>query len=179
MSKLTDNIDKARAASRDKIETTKQRATEGTALAREKMSDSKQRAAALLGEGKAKAADGVAVTRDAARKAATKSEEAVAKSPLAIVAGGLALGAIFGALLRKTKTEDKYLGAAGRKINETAKTAYGAAKEAGQEQIDVLGLNTDSMRDQFKDMFGKAVEAAKSAAEAASDAVKAEKQDKS
>ncbi|WP_417594706.1 DUF883 family protein [Parasphingorhabdus sp.] len=178
MSKLTDNIDKARAASRERFETAKEIASEGTTVAREKMSESKARAAALLGEGREKAEASVAATRDVAKKAVEKSEETISNSPLAIVAGGAALGILIGALLPKSQAEGKYVGAAGRKINETAKTAYQAAKEASRDQISEMGLNNDNMRAQFKDLFGKAIEAAKTAMAAAQDAVKDDNQGK-
>ncbi len=178
MNKLTDNIDKARAASRERLEAAKDIATEGSAVAREKMSQSKARAAALLGEGREKAAGSVAATRDAAKKAVARSEETISSSPLAIVAGGAALGILIGALLPKSRAEGKYVGGAGRKVNETVKTAYQAAKEASRDQIADLGLSNDNMRAQFKDLFGKAIEAAKTAIAAAQDAVKEENQGK-
>ena len=81
MSKLTDNIDKARAASRERFETARDIASEGTVVAREKMSESKARAAALLGDGREKAAESVAATREAAKKAAARSEETITNSP--------------------------------------------------------------------------------------------------
>ena len=178
MNKLTDNIDKARAASRERLETAKEIATEGSLAAREKMSESKARAASLLGEGREKAAESVAATREAAKKAVAKSEETIANSPLAIVAGGAALGILIGMLLPKSKAERKYVGGAGRKINETARTAYQAAKDASRDQIGEMGLSGDNMRAQFKDLFGKAIEAAKTAMAAAQDAVKEENQGK-
>lgn len=178
MNKLTDNIDKARAASRERLETAREIASEGSLVAREKMSESKARAAALLGEGREKAAESVAATKDAAKKAVAKSEETISNSPLAIVAGGAALGILIGALLPKSKAEGKYVGGAGRKINETAKTAYQAAKEASRDQIGEMGLSNDNMRAQFKDLFGKAIEAAKTAMAAAQDAVKEDNQGK-
>lgn len=178
MNKLTDNIDKARAASRERLETAKEIASDSSIVAREKMSESKARAAALLGEGREKAAVRVAATKDAAKKAVAKSEETISSSPLAIVAGGAALGVLIGALLPKSKTETKLVGGAGRKINETAKTAYEAAKEASRDQVNEMGLNNDNMRSQFKDLFGKAIEAAKTAMAAAQDAVKEENQGK-
>ncbi len=178
MNKLTDNIDKARAASRERLESAREIATESSVVAREKMSESKARAAALLGEGREKAAERVAATKDVAKKAVAKSEETITNSPLAIVAGGAALGVLIGALLPKSKAEGKYVGGAGRKINETAKTAYQAAKDASRDQISELGLTNDNMREQFKDMFGKAIEAAKTAMAAAQDAVKEEHQGK-
>jgi len=178
MSKLTDNIDKARAASRERFETARDIASESTVVAREKMSESKARAAALLGDGREKAAESVAATREAAKKAAARSEETITNSPLTIVAAGAALGVLVGALLPKSKTEGKFVGGAGRKINETAKTAYQAAKDASRDQISELGLTNDNMREQFKDMFGKAIEAAKTAMAAAQDAVKEDNQGK-
>jgi len=178
MNKLTDNIDKARAASRERLETAKEKATETSAIAREKMSESKARAAALLGDGREKAAESVAATKDAAKKAIAKSEETVSNSPLAIVAGGAALGILIGMLLPKSQAEGKYVGRAGRKINETAKTAYQAAKEASRDQIGQLGFSNDNLREQFKDLFSKAIEAAKTAMAAAQDAVKEDNQGK-
>ncbi len=178
MNKLTDNIDKARAASRERLETAKEKATETSAMAREKMSESKARAAALLGDGREKAAESVAATKDAAKKAIAKSEETVSNSPLAIVAGGAALGILIGMLLPKSQAEGKYVGGAGRKINETAKTAYQAAKEASRDQIGQLGFSNDNLREQFKDLFSKAIEAAKTAMVAAQDAVKEDNQGK-
>jgi len=178
MNKLTDNIEKTRAASRERLETAREIATEGSAVAREKMSESKARAAALLGEGREKAAESVAATRDVAKKAVAKSEETISNSPLAIVAGGAALGILIGALLPKSRAEGKYVGGAGRKVNETVKTAYQAAKDASRDQIAELGLSNDNLRSQIKDLLGKAIEAAKTAIAAAQDAVKEEHQGK-
>ena len=81
-------------------------------------------------------------------------------------------------MLPKSKTEGKFVGGAGRKINETAKTAYQAAKDASRDQISEMGLSNDNLRNQFKDMFGKAIEAAKTAMAAAQDAVKEDNQGK-
>ena len=178
MSKLTDNIDKARAASRERFETAREIASEGSIVAREKMSESKARAAALLGEGREKAAESVAATRDVAKKAVARSEETLTNSPLTIVAAGAALGVIIGALLPKSKAEGKYVSGAGRKINETARTAYLAAKDASRDQISEMGLSNDNMRAQFKDLFGKAIDAAKTAMAAAQSAVKEDNQGK-
>ncbi|PHR16844.1 MAG: hypothetical protein COA41_13795 [Sphingopyxis sp.] len=178
MNKLTDNIDKARAASRERLETAKEKATQTSTVAREKMSESKARAAALLGDGREKANESVAATRDAAKKAISKSEETISNSPLTIVAGGAALGILIGMMLPKSKTEGKYVSNAGRKINETARTAYQAAKDASRDQIDQLGFSNDNMRSQFKDLFGKAIDAAKTAMAAAQDAVKEDNQGK-
>ncbi|MEW4466765.1 hypothetical protein AB1K62_02895 [Parasphingorhabdus sp. JC815] len=178
MSKLSDNIEKARTASRNRIDGVKEKAGDSAGIALEKMSESKQRAAALLGDGKAKAAEGVAATRDIAKSAASKSEETITKNPLAVIAGGLALGALVGALLPKSNAESKYVGGAGKRINQTARKAYDAAKDAGQQQIETLGLSKNSIQEQIKDLLGKVIEAVKSAAETAGDTVTSDRTDK-
>ena len=178
MSKLSENLEKARSASRERFDTAKEKAGETAAIAREKMSESKQRAAALLGDGKAKAAEGVAATREMAKTAAGKSEEAITKHPLAVVAGGLALGLLVGLLLPKSKAETKYVGGTGKRINDTARKMYGAARDAGQQQFETLGVSAGSIQDQVKDIFGKVIEVVKSAAEAASDTIKSDKSGK-
>ncbi len=183
MSKLTDKIDEARTASRrhldnmkdgtgeriesvreitsEKLDSAKEIANDKSLIVREHMSASKQRAAELLSDGTERS---IAVTKETARKAVTKSEETVARSPLTVVAGGLALGALFAALLPRTKTETQIVGAAGRAVNDAAKKVIETAKEVGQEQAAELGLTPDTFRDQVKDWLGKLFEAAKSAA---------------
>ncbi len=107
-----------------------------------------------------------------ASKAAAKSNETIDKNPLAIVLGGLALGAIIGALLPKTEREKKILGKAGKTLNDKVKVVASAAKSAGRDKIDSFGINSDSTREQFRDLVGKATEAVKAAGQAASDAAR-------
>ena len=194
MSKLTDKIDEARAAGRERLDTVKteagekldsvkegaserigsvketaserfesakELASEKSVVVRERMSESKQRAAELLSDGKEKS---VAVTRETALKAKTKSEETIQKSPLSVVAGGIALGAIVAALLPRTKAETKVVGAAGRAVNDAARKTYETAKEVAQEQAAELGFSSAGFQEQIKDWLGKLLEGVKSAA---------------
>lgn len=183
MSKLSDNIEKARSVSRDRLSTARDTAaeiaSETSTVAREKVSQGKARATEILGQSKEvvteRATAAKIVVKDKSQRAAELSSDSVQKSPLAFIAGGLVVGAVVAALLPRSKIEDKYVGSAKKKVGETARMAFDAAKEAGQEQIENLGLDSDIARSQFKDLFGKAIEAAKSAALAASDAVKTDK----
>jgi len=165
MTKLSQNIQKARTASRKRLQSAKTQTAKKTAAAKGKASD-------IVGQGKARAKSGALATKEAARKAAQKSGDTVESSPLVAVAGGLALGALVAALLPKSKAEEKYVGDVGKKINGTAKKAFEAAKDAGQNQVDNLGLNKESLRDQAKGIFDKAAQTAQSAAEAAADSIK-------
>jgi ElaB/YqjD/DUF883 family membrane-anchored ribosome-binding protein len=129
----------------------------------------KRNASAAANKSKAAAAKSVQSSKKIAQKASKTTSQTVDKSPLAIVAGGLAVGAILGMLLPKTEGEKKALGKAGKKVNETAKRAMEAAKSAGKDKVDSLGLNQDALRDQFRDLVSKASEAVKAAGKAASD----------
>ncbi len=115
---------------------------------------------------------GAETTRDKARKLGGKTSEQIDRNPLAVLAGGLAIGAVIGALLPRTERESKVLGKTGRDINKRAKSAFQAAKEAGSQQIDELGLNGDAVKNQFKAMVDKAGGAAKSAGKAAAQGAK-------
>jgi ElaB/YqjD/DUF883 family membrane-anchored ribosome-binding protein len=149
MSKLGDNIKSAAGAAKSAGAT------------------AKRGASAAVGKSKAAAAKSVESSRALAKKAGDTTTQTIDKNPLVIVAGGLAIGAIVGMLLPKTDREKKVLGKAGKIVNDTAKRATDAAKQAGKSRVDELGLNADSMREQFRDLVGKASEAVKAAGKAA------------
>ena len=101
-----------------------------------------------------------------------KSGDTIDKNPLAIVLGGIAIGAIIGALIPRTEQEVKMLGKTGKKLNKKAKKMASAAKSAGKAQVDSLGLGSDAMREQFRLFVGKASEALKAAGQAATEAAR-------
>lgn len=162
MSKIGENIKTATDTARENIAAASQKARSATEAA-------KRSAAAAADKGKAAAARRVEESKKLAQKAGTVSAEGLDKNPLAIVAGGLAIGAIVGMLLPKTEREVKVLGKAGKKINETAKRAASAAKDAGKAKVSEVGLDSDALRAQFRDLVGKASEAVKAAGKAAAD----------
>lgn len=110
--------------------------------------------------------------RNTAKKAKEQSSGTIDKNPMAILLGGLALGAIVGALLPKSEREKKMFGAAGKKLNRKAKEVASAAKQAGIDKVDQLGINKDTARAQFRDLVDKASEAVKAAGKAAGDAAR-------
>lgn len=162
MSKIGENIKTATGAARENIAAASRKARDVTEAA-------KRSAAAAADKGKAAASRQVSESKRLAQKAGKASADGIDKNPLAIVAGGLAIGAIVGMLLPKTEREAKVLGKAGRKINETAKRAAGAAKDAGKAKVSEVGLDTDALRAQFRDLVGKASEAVIAAGKAAAE----------
>ena len=147
MSKIGDSIKTAADSAKDSLATAKAKTTQSTAAARAK-------ASAAYEKGKGKTSDGID------------------KNPLAIVLGGIAIGAIVGALLPRTERETKVLGKAGKKLNKKARKMAEAAKAAGKDQVESLGLNGDALRLQFRDLVSKAAVAVKAASQAATDAAK-------
>ncbi len=115
---------------------------------------------------------GAEATRAKASELGGKTAEQIDKNPLAVLFGGLAVGAFIGALLPKTERESKLFGKTGRDINARAKSAYQAAKEAGSQQIDELGLSGDAVKNQFNSLVDKAGGAAKNAGKAAAQGAK-------
>ena len=90
---------------------------------------------------------------------------------MAAVVGGLAIGLVAGAVLPRTKREQAVLGGAGRKIHDTAREAVRAAKDAGRQQIDELGLNRDAVQRRLGEFTDRAVGAVKTSAGAAAGTV--------
>lgn len=117
------------------------------------------------------AGDAYDTVRDTARSAGRRTVDGVEANPLAAVVGGLALGVIAGALLPKTRQEEKILGGAGRKVTDTARQAVEAAKDAGRQQIDELGLSKDGIQRKLGEFTDKAAGAVRSSAGAAGEAV--------
>ncbi len=162
MSKLGDNLKSATGNARVRLNDAGAKAREASAAAKRTASEAAEKS-------KAAAARGIDNSKAMAKRAGEASTQTIDKNPLAIVAGGLALGAIVGMLLPKTDKEKRVLGKAGKAVNDTAKRAADAAKQAGKARVDELGLNADSMRDQFRDLVNKASEAVKAAGQAAAD----------
>jgi hypothetical protein len=118
-----------------------------------------------------------AAARDKAGSAGRRAGEGIDSNPVAAVVGGLAIGAIVAALLPRTRREDELLGTAGRRLNESAREAARAAREAGKGQLDELGLNKDGLRSRLDEFTGRAVGALKDSAGAAAGAARGKGKD--
>ena len=109
--------------------------------------------------------------RERASGASRKTAETIDTAPGAALIGGLALGALAAVLLPKTRKEEELLGSYGRQINDKAKQAAQAAKEAGRSKIDELGLK-DTAKQALSDVASQAKDAVKQTATAAAQAAK-------
>jgi ElaB/YqjD/DUF883 family membrane-anchored ribosome-binding protein len=165
MTKLTDSLKNAGETAKDTLSAARSKASASQDKAR-------QQATKALDKSKALASTSIKNTKKVASEAAAKTEQALDANPLMAVMGGLALGLIAGALLPRTKSEEKLLGGSSKKLKKKAQKVADAAKAAGKEKVDSLGLNTDLVKDQFRDLVMKAGEAVKAAGKAASESAK-------
>ena len=165
MSKIGESIKSAADNAKDGLASAKAKTSRSSAAAREK-------ATLAFEKSKDAAAAGVEQSREIARQAKAKTSQGIDHNPLAIVLGGIALGAIVGALLPRTERETKIMGKTGKKLNKKARKMAEAAKIAGLGQANTLGLNSDAVRTQFRELVSKAALAVRAAGQAASEAAK-------
>lgn len=100
-------------------------------------------------------------------KPARRIVPAIEANPIALVAGGLALGVVAGALLPRSERERTLLSPVGAKLGGALTAAVAAAREAGQSELDEQGINRDAARDQVKSLVDGLFKAASSAGSAA------------
>jgi ElaB/YqjD/DUF883 family membrane-anchored ribosome-binding protein len=96
-------------------------------------------------------------TRESVRGAGQRTFDGIEANPVAAVIGGLALGAVVGALLPRSQREQDLLGGTGRKLNEVGRQALGAAREAGRKELDEIGISRDGIRRRLEEFTDKAV----------------------
>lgn len=108
-------------------------------------------------------------TYDNARERARDQLEG---SPLLALGGGLAIGALVGALMPKTRAEARLMGKVGSRITTSARDALDAAKEAGREKLTELNITRDAGATAMQSLIDGLGEAARSSGQAAVDAVR-------
>ena len=160
---------------RDSAHTAREKTQAAYSASRAKASDAlhsgKEKASQLYATSREKADHAYASAHANARAAKDKTAQKVQENPLAFLIGGIAVGALAGALLPRTERETKALGNAGKKISETATGAAKAAKEAGQHKLDALGINKDAAKSQISQIISSVVSAVEEAGSAAKNAV--------
>ncbi|HEY9554102.1 hypothetical protein [Allosphingosinicella sp.] len=146
------------SAARDKVR-------EKTSAARERASDAYNSARERTG-----AAYGSA--RENASYARQRTADGIDANPAAALIGGLALGALVAAILPKTRREDEMFGDYGRRLNDRAREAALAARDAGTSKLDEMGFNKDTAKQRLDEFASSAGEAARTSASAAAQTLK-------
>ena len=105
--------------------------------------------------------------KDSAADAVHKSAGAIESNPLGILVGGLAFGAVVGALIPRSDREKDMLAPLGKRLSETAVAAVAAAREAGMQELDNQGLTKSNAKDRGRDLLDGVLKAVTSAGGAA------------
>lgn len=100
------------------------------------------------------------------------ANDTLGQAPLLALAGGIAAGALIAALLPRTDAETRALRPTARRVKESARAAYDAAKDTGSQRLDELGLNRDKAEDTIRNLLEGVADAAKASANAALDAAR-------
>ena len=112
--------------------------------------------------------------RDNAAAAGKKASDQLGEAPLAVIAGGIAAGAILAALLPTSRREKDLLAPVTDNIRDRASAAVEAAKTAGQARLDELGLTRDAGGQAVRSIVDGATQALKASAKAAATSVRGE-----
>lgn len=98
------------------------------------------------------------------KSSARRTVEELGDNPVALVAGGVAIGAVVGMLLPRAAKERELLDPVGRALADRASAVAQAAKEAGKQELDSLLPGKDAAKERVSALFGNVVSAAKDAA---------------
>ena len=173
---LRESADAAKASAGETLTAAKEKAAEVIGAAKEKTGaayDGARDYAAVAAEAaRDKANAAYATAKDTASTVRSRTADGIDGSPIAALVGGIAVGVLLGALLPRSQREAEALGPIGDKLSTLAKHALAAAKEAGQDTLDELGVNKDAARQQVDKLLDTATKAASSASTAAVDAVR-------
>lgn len=110
--------------------------------------------------------------REAALDAAERTAQAIEGNPMSVLVGGLAIGAIAGALVPRTEREGELLRPVGARLKDGAMLAIRAARDAGLSELAAAGISRDAARQQVNKLIDAVTHAATRAGEAATSAGK-------
>ena len=110
--------------------------------------------------------------RDSVSGAGRKAASSLTEAPLIALAGGIAAGALIAALLPRTAAETKAVRPTARRVKNTAKAAFKAAKDTGSEKLSEVGITREKGEDTLRSLFQGVSDAARASASAALDAAR-------
>ena len=106
---------------------------------------------------------------DSARERAV---DTLGEAPLIALAGGLAAGALIAALLPRTQTETRLVRPTARRVKDSARTAFVAARDTGSQRLEELGISRDKGQETIRSLLNGLTDAARASADAAAESVR-------
>jgi hypothetical protein len=109
---------------------------------------------------------------EAYESARDRAADTFTEAPLIALAGGIAAGALIAALLPRTELETRAVRPTARRVKDTARAAFNAAKDTGTQRLDELGLNREKGEQTIRSLLEGLTDAAKASGQAAVDAAR-------
>lgn len=101
-----------------------------------------------------------------------RAADSLGEAPLLALAGGLAAGALIAALLPRTDAETRLVRPTARRVKESARAAFEAARDTGGDRLNAMGLNRDQGEETIRNLLSGLSDAARASADAAMAAVR-------
>lgn len=98
--------------------------------------------------------------------------DTLSEAPLIAIAGGIAAGALIAALLPRTQAEARAIRPTAKRVKQTARAAYQAARDTGTDRLNELGINRRKGEETIRSLFQGVTDAAKASGQAALDAAR-------
>ena len=109
---------------------------------------------------------------EAYESARGRAVDTLGEAPLLALAGGIAAGALIAALLPRTNAETRLVRPTARRVKQSARAAFDAARDTGSQRLDEMGLNREKGEQTIRSLLDGLTEAARASANAAADAVR-------
>ena len=107
--------------------------------------------------------------RGSVANAGRRAADGLTEAPFIALAGGIAAGALIAALLPRTSSETRLVRPTARRVKDTARAAYKAARETGEQQLNELGLSREKGEETIRSLLKGVTDAAKASAQSALD----------
>ena len=104
-----------------------------------------------------------------------RATNTLGQAPLIALAGGIAAGALIAALLPRTDAEARLVRPTAKRVKNSARAAFTAARDTGSQRLDELGLSRQKGEETVRSLLEGLTDAAKASANAAVDAVRSER----
>lgn len=101
-----------------------------------------------------------------------RATDTLGQAPLLALAGGIAAGALIAALLPRTATETRLVRPTARRVKDSARAAFDAARDTGSQRLGELGISRDKGEETIRNLLSGLTDAAKASADAAAQAVR-------
>ena len=101
-----------------------------------------------------------------------RATDTLGQAPLIALAGGIAAGALIAALLPRTDAETRLVRPTAKRVKNSARAAFTAARDTGTQRLEELGINRSKGEETIRSLIDGLTDAAKASATAAAEAVR-------